>query len=67
MKLSNKTQASIKIDGKRYDYKRIVKDLCKVQNKAGNYYHDSDTEIVVHPTAVIIRSISGEFAEIPAI
>ena len=64
MKLSGEAQKTITIDGKRYDYKRIVKDLCKTPNKAGNYYLDASTEITMRCNCVVIQSIDGGFATI---
>ena len=64
MKLSDKTQKNITIDGKRYNYERIIKDLCKTPNKAGNYYLNASIEIVRRCDCVVIQSINGDFATI---
>ena len=62
MKLSDKTQKTITIDGKRYDYNRIIKDLCKTPNEAGNYYLNASTEIARRCNCAAIQSIDGSFA-----
>ena len=66
MRLSNSTQKSITIDGVRYNRSRIINDLCREKNKAGNFWLDEGTEIRIYdretgPT-VEISSISGGFA-----
>lgn len=66
MRLSNTTQRSITIEGVRYNRSRIIKDLCREKNEAGNFWLNEGTEIRIHdretgPT-VEISAISGEFA-----
>ena len=64
--LSDKTQKSITIDGLRYDYKRIIKDLCKTPNKAGNYWLTNAIEINKRCLCVIIQCVDGSYAVIEA-
>ena len=62
MKLRDRTQKTITINGTRYNYKRIIRELCRTQNTAGNYWLDNSAEIIKRCRCVVIQSISGQFA-----
>ena len=66
IKLSSKTHKSLTIDGKRYNYARIIKDLCTEENKAGNYWLGNSIEIIKRCQCVVIQDISGSFVIIEA-
>ena len=59
--LSDKTQKSITIDGLRYDYKRIIKDLCKTPNKAGNYWPLAEPDTRAAPDAIKAAMLIGTY------
>ena len=52
-------QKTTTIKGKRYDARRVIRDLCGIENKAGNYWLDDAHEIQVRDSEVIIRPICG--------
>jgi hypothetical protein len=64
MKLKNRTQKTIKIDGTRYDYGRILRDLCHTPNRAGNYWINDCAEAISRCNSIVIQSIDGHFAVI---
>ena len=65
MKLQNKTQKTIKINGTRYDYGRILRDLCHTHNRAGNYWLSDSVEVITKwQNYVLLQSIDGYFAVI---
>ena len=66
MKLNDKTQKSTTINGKRYNYARLVKSLLKTTNKAGNYYIDESTEAIKRCLCVVFVGICGKTLTIEA-
>ena len=64
MKLRDRTQKTIKINGTRYDYGRILRDLCHTHNRAGNYWLSDSVEVIRRCNCVLLQSIDGHFAVI---
>ena len=64
IKLTNQTQLTTTINGKRYDAQRVIKEFCKTKNKGGSYYVDTATCIDYDEEYLVISNIAGEFTRL---
>ncbi len=60
IRLTNRRQKSVTIDGKRNTAKSLIRRAASLPtNQAGNSWLDDAHELIVMPYAVVIRRIDG--------
>jgi len=65
IKLTNTTQTTTTINGKRYDAERVIREFCEgTKNKADAQWINNSMQIVVTEDAVSIQDISGEYTNL---
>ncbi len=64
IKLSNETQKTVTINGKRYNSERVIREFSGEENQGGSYFINSSMCMNYDDDFVVISCIDGDFVRL---